>query len=625
MQRASEPNGPLCRLVPLVRGFPFSGALAKARHLAAVSAAAVALSLGLPSESPAQEKPEDFAGIYLDKYLPPDAKLTLQATGEARARALAHYARGLSLEQQKRPEEAVRAFLEVLKTSPGEIHLARKVAYLFAQSGKRQEGRDVLQRAHEDRSDSPIPAIVLSEYLATFFPGDETALTEAMRLAEEAVEKHPTDAAGYEHLVKMHLASDPNTGQAKARAVIGKVLERDEKNPFFWLQIGQIAQRIWPLNPDQSPNVLNSLFEKALATGKDHALVRERAGDYFHDARQPERALEIFQQLVKDYPDRLELREKLARVHGALGQEDEMVAVLKEIVTINPQDADTHRELARIYLGREDFQNAMVHFREAMKLTNGTADEYDAIGRMIIFGAKMPADAIPFLERGAYLHAEDARLPFLLTFALVQAEKYADAVKWFEKTAALAAQSQPELLDAGFQFRFAAAVERSGDIDRAATLFRTCIDMLSKEDANDERFKELRAEAYNYLGYMWLENNKNVDEAGELIKEALALTPESGAITDSLGWFYHVKGRYEEARRELLKAEKMVEKPDGVIFDHLGQTYFQLKDLAKAVDYLKKAVELEPDNEAFKKRLAEYEAAQAKSTPPPAPAAPKAP
>ncbi len=130
MQRASEPNGPLCRSVPLVRGFPFSGALAKARHLAAVSAAAVALSLGLPAESPAQEKPEDFAGIYLDKYLPPDAKLTLQATGEARARALAHYARGLSLEQQKRPEEAVRAFLEVLKTSPGEIHLARKVAYL---------------------------------------------------------------------------------------------------------------------------------------------------------------------------------------------------------------------------------------------------------------------------------------------------------------------------------------------------------------------------------------------------------------------------------------------------------------------------------------------------------------
>lgn len=571
----------------------------------------------------AQEKPEDLAEIYVDRYFPPDAKLELQVVGERRAEALAHYSRGLSLEAQERTDEAILAFREVLRINPGAVDLARKVAYLLAEAGQIEAGRDVLEKAYQSRPEAPHIGISLSEYLATFLPGDEAAGKEAMRLALEAVEKHPSEPATYEHLIKMHLVS---RRPDEARAVLERAIARDEPDPYFWIQIGRVAQRIWPLNPEQSPAPINGIFEKALQRGADDGFIRERVGDYFHDSRQPDRALAIFQALVKDFPENLEIREKLARVHGALGQEDQVIETLRGIVEINPQDAEVHRELGRLFLGREDYQSAIVHFREAMKLTSGTAEEYDAIGRMIIFGAQMPAEAISFLERGAYLHPDDPRLPFLLTFALSQLERYPDAVPWFEKTLELAGQSQPELIDASFYFRFGACVERAGDLDRATAHFRTCMDLLAKEDSDDERVKALRAETYNYLGYMWLENDMNLDEAGELIKEAAALSPDSGAIADSLGWFYFKKGRYEEAKRELLRAESLVEKPDGVIFDHLGQTFFKLNDREKAVEYLKKAVELEPDNDEFQKRLADYEAAPPQSpNPNPAPAPPAAP
>jgi tetratricopeptide (TPR) repeat protein len=571
--------------------------------------------------SMAQEKPEDLAEIYTDRYFPPDPRLELQVEGERRSKALAHYARGLSLEARERTDEAIQAYREVLRINPGAIDLARKVAYLLAEAGQVEAGREVLEQAYRSRSDAPFVGIFLSEYLATFLPGDEAAGKEALRLALEAVERHPSESAAYEHLVKMHLVS---RRPAEARAVLERAIAREEPNPFFWIQIGRVAQRIWPLNPEQSPSAINGVFEKALQRGQDNPFIRERVGDYFHDSRQPKRALEIFQALVKDFPDQLEIREKLARVYGALGQDDQVIETLRGILEINPQNAEIHREIGRLYLGREDYQSATVHFREAMKLTSGTAEEYDQIGRLIIFGTRMPAEAAAFLERGAYLYPEDPKLPFLLTFALSQLERYADAVPWFEKTLELAGQSQPELIDASFYFRFGACVERAGDIDRATTYFRTTMDLLAKEDGDDERVKGLRAETYNYLGYMWLEKDMNIDEAGELIKEAAALSPDSGAIADSLGWFYFKKGKFEEAKRELLRAESLVEKPDGVIYDHLGQTFFKLNDREKAVEYLKKAVELEPENEEFQKRLAEYEAAPSpKPEPVPPPAAPK--
>lgn len=587
-------------------------------------AVSLAFGLGLaalcpifrPATLSAQESPEDFAEIYLDRYFPPKEPLKLQAAGVRRSEALAHYARGLSLEAQERTDEAIAAFREVLRIDPGAVELARKVAGLLAEAGQAAAGREVLTQCLQNRPDSMEAAIALSEYLATYQKGDETAQTEAMRLATETVERHPGEAASHEHLVRMLLiAGKP----LEARAALEKAIARDEANPFYWLQIGRVAQRVWPLNPDQTPEPINAVFEKALDRGRDNPFIRERVGDYFHDSRQPARAREIFEALVKEFPDQLAVRQKLARVYGALGEDDLVIETLKAIVEINPQDAEIHRELGRIYLGREDYQGAIVHFREAMKLTSGTAEEYEAIGRMIIFGAQMPAEAVTFLERGAYLHPDDARLPNLLTFALSQLEKYDQAVPWFEKVLTLAQQSQPELLDASFYFRYGACVERAGDIDRATTLFRTTMDLLAKEDAEDERVKALRAETYNYLGYMWLENDKNIDEAGELIKEAAALSPESGAIADSLGWFYFKKGRYEEAKRELLRAEGLVKEPDGVIYDHLGQTFFKLNDREKAIEYLKKALELEPDNTDFQKRLAEFEAAPAPDAPKPAP------
>jgi tetratricopeptide (TPR) repeat protein len=75
--------------------------------------------------------------------------------------------------------------------------------------------------------------------------------------------------------------------------------------------------------------------------------------------------------------------------------------------------------------------------------------------------------------------------------------------------------------------------------------------------------------AKNDLGYLWADQNKNLERALEMIQAAVAAEPENAAYRDSLGWVFFRLGRYDEAVVELKKAAE-VDEPDGVILEHLG-------------------------------------------------------
>ena len=79
--------------------------------------------------------------------------------------------------------------------------------------------------------------------------------------------------------------------------------------------------------------------------------------------------------------------------------------------------------------------------------------------------------------------------------------------------------------------------------------------------------------ALNDLGYIWADQNKNLEKALEMVQKAVAKEPDNRAYRDSLGWVYYRLGRFTEAVVELELAVKGTpgdEEPDGVIFDHLG-------------------------------------------------------
>lgn len=289
----------------------------------------------------------------------------------------------------------------------------------------------------------------------------------------------------------------------------------------------------------------------------------------------------------------------------AIEREDEIAKLKAELADEATEKESRHtieKQIARSYLALEDFDNAILHLEKSIELQEEPAEqEFTALGRLLIQTDKLDK-AIDVIGKGQKLYPDSMDIAFLMTFPLRYQEKWADAVKQYEKIEVLSAKQTPEGLNHKLYFQYGAAVERVGDIDKAAQLFQTALERIP-EGGNEDEF---RATVLNYLGYMWVENDKNIDVAGELIKKAAKLDPNSGAIADSLGWFYFKKGRYVEAMNELVRAEAMMEERDHTVMDHIAQTFFKIGNKSEAISYMNKALELEPDNREYQERLKEY-------------------
>lgn len=560
----------------------------------------------------------DYAEVYVDQYFEPEPGLILSEGGKKKSTALSHYALGRSLEARGRTLEAVEAYKTVLQNAPNQHFLARKTANLLARSGGNDEALQLLEENLKANPDEPYAYISLSEYLATYRNSDEKERARSFSVVETALEKFPEEADVYDHYVRLLVV---NNRKGDARRVLENALKVESSNPKFWLELGRISSQIWPIRPGsetEEAKLVNQLYGKALLLGEQDAAIVEKVGDFYHATRQFDRAIQAYVQVITKSPDRIDVREKLAKVYGGKGDGEKVISTLEEILEIDPKSARTHKQLAGIYMDKKDYKSAIPHLRKSLSITKGTAREYSALVQMMIQSEEYEA-AAEFLQEAAYQFPEIPEYPYRLLFILSALQRWEEAVEQAEKAIQVAGDEHSGMLNEEFYFRYASATERSGDLENAAKLFRKTIEIISKQ-APDKQDKKFTAQVYNYLGYMWVENDLKIDEAGELIKTAVDLDPESGAIADSLGWFYFKKGMFEEAKTELLRAEQMIETPDAVIFDHIGQVFHKLSEPEKAIEYMKRAVELDPEKEEYADRLAEYEEGAGK-TPAPSPKA----
>lgn len=81
-----------------------------------------------------------------------------------------------------------------------------------------------------------------------------------------------------------------------------------------------------------------------------------------------------------------------------------------------------------------------------------------------------------------------------------------------------------------------------------------------------------RPEILNFLGYGWIDHELHVKEGMDLIRQAMALDPRSGAVIDNLGWGYYKLGDYDQALTYIEQAVQM-DPSDAEVNEHLGDVY----------------------------------------------------
>jgi len=168
---------------------------------------------------------------------------------------------------------------------------------------------------------------------------------------------------------------------------------------------------------------------------------------------------------------------------------------------------------------------------------------------------------------------------------LAVADYYQQARRYDRAERALRAVRELDGEDLRTLYQLGAVLERQQRHDEAEEVFRAALDLDPES-----------APVLNYLGYMNANRGVRVEEALSLIERALSIDPENGAYLDSLGWALFRLDRLEQAEEKLRLAVSK-EGGNAVVLDHLGDILDRRGERREAVEYWRKALAGEDEDE----------------------------
>ena len=191
--------------------------------------------------------------------------------------------------------------------------------------------------------------------------------------------------------------------------------------------------------------------------------------------------------------------------------------------------------------------------------------------------------AIEVLTQLTQTHGSLPSVHIALADTLRRQERYADASPVYDRAIDLLGEPQ----QSHWVVHFARGIthEREDRWELAEADFRKALELNPGQP-----------QVLNYLGYSFVEMNTNMDEALDLIEQAVEGRPDSGFITDSLGWALYRLGRYNEAVVHMERAVEL-EAVDPIINDHLGDVYWAVGRHREAEFQWHRALSFEPEED----------------------------
>ena len=168
-------------------------------------------------------------------------------------------------------------------------------------------------------------------------------------------------------------------------------------------------------------------------------------------------------------------------------------------------------------------------------------------------------------------------------------EKYEIAIEYY--TELLKNVDQSSYAISRILYRRGSSYERTGNYKKADR------DLI-------ESLKMYPNEPYtlNYLAYSWLERNYKIDEAIDMIQKAHKQKENDPYITASVGWGFYLIGDYINAEKYLKKALQLMP-DDPIVNDHYGDVLWKLNKKLQAKYYWQAVLGLEETEEEMKSKV----------------------
>jgi len=480
--------------------------------------------------------------------------------------------------------EHLAALREQFELYPHDLATARYLAAGLYQWGRLDEACEVIQKGRAADLDDYHLTILLANVHA-----DREEFDQAITLLTDLAKRYPNRPAVLE-LLALYSVYDfrLDEGRPTLQRLLELTEDEQKRNEYrerlrdSYLVFGEFDEALRLVEGwiEQEPKNVDLLRDKAtvlieaergeeafnvleewLDQGRGDRVRRERFCRGAADAGQPAQLAKRVRAWLEDEPSDATLTEWLIDALLLDGRSDEALEVAGKFEGTYVESLDRRIWLGRCRAAKGELDTALAEFDALLSERTLPADTRLAAYQQIV---------IALLDAGHYDQALERCEQWLK-----EAEARRDVFQ------ALTLELKRRILGTAGRERECAEV-----MERLLPYLPVLMQLF------DPKGREYAAGLFNDLGYTWVDLGLNVDQATELIRRALTVEPWNAAFIDSLGWAYYKAGDFTNARKYLARAVRLRDGQDPVVYDHLADAAYRLRDADAARQHWNKGLSL---------------------------------
>lgn len=306
--------------------------------------------------------------------------------------------------------------------------------------------------------------------------------------------------------------------------------------------------------------------------------------EIFLALEQPDLDVDTKMELMRDYVVKL-FREPAQRPH--------IDALFNRLLELHPHEADIHGLYADYLAATGDYRHAAEQVQYQLDLDPSDIQRWSMLARLRFSAGDYPR-AEAAVSRALSLFPDDTDLPLLAAAVYSDQGKTRQALALLDSALArpdLEPQHRSELMTSRGDILY-----KAGDLDSAFACYDRAIEL------DPSNFL-----AMNNAAYFLACSDRDLDRAMALIEKAVLGRPDDPTTLDTQAWVLFKRGDYARARevidRTIQLSEEQGEELSAELLGHAGDIYFMAREPEKALDFWKKALELEPGNKLLKRKV----------------------
>jgi len=276
---------------------------------------------------------------------------------------------------------------------------------------------------------------------------------------------------------------------------------------------------------------------------------------------------------------------RLVNLYLTTEENDKALELLRELRTTLPESHNVDMTISRILLSQEKYDEAIMILEDVLQ-TNPEMTVVHYLLAMAYYRnnnnpkAEQQLESIP-AESSLY---EDSI--FIRVKMLSESDNHKGAIELLKQQT-----GDPVTRKPSFFILLASLYKEKDAIDQAWEIY----------DQSLELYPEDIEILYNYG--IFLEKKGESKDAMQMMQKVIALDPENGAALNYVGYTWADNNQNLDKALEYIKKAVELMPDDGYIRDSLGWVYFKLGDTEQAIIELEKASEMVKDDPVIKEHL----------------------